>query len=256
MTSEVCRAIATEIGFPSEEVTPDSRLAEDLWMDTFDMAELVETLEAAFAVSVSDGALASMRTVSDIERELAAGIFFNVTTLKDPSLRTDGLHTVEALALGRPRAFEAWRDARPGERGSAYAALKDRIADRILEEVDRFAPGFSDRVVFRSLGTPLTNMHYLNATDGAIYGTEKTLRNLGPFSFPIRSHIDGLFQCGASTFAPGIHGVTTSGLAAAAAALECVEDELLTEAGQHLRVYPAEDPSSWPDELRPQTQAA
>jgi acyl carrier protein len=74
MTSEVCRAIATEIGFPSEEVTPDSRLAEDLWMDTFDMAELVETLEAAFAVSVSDGALASMRTVSDIERELAAGI--------------------------------------------------------------------------------------------------------------------------------------------------------------------------------------
>jgi phytoene dehydrogenase-like protein len=151
------------------------------------------------------------------------GLFFNVTTLKDSSLRSDGLHTVEALALATPRGFNAWRDTRPGERGAGYAALKERITDRILAEVESFVPGFRERVVFRSLGTPLTNMHFLHATEGSIYGTEKTLGNLGPFSFPIQTHIDGLFQCGASTFAPGIHGVTTSGLAAAAAALDCEE---------------------------------
>jgi phytoene dehydrogenase-like protein len=184
------------------------------------------------------------------------GLFFNVTTLKDPSLRSDGLHTVEALALGAPRGFEAWRGARPGERGPAYAALKKNIAARILDEIERFVPGLKRRVVFQSLGTPLTNIHYLHATEGAIYGTEKTLRNLGPFSFPVRTHIQGLFQCGASTFAPGIHGVTTSGLAAAAAALDCEEDELLMEKGQQLRIFPAEDPESWPPQLRPKTTAA
>jgi hypothetical protein len=54
-----------------------------------------------------------------------------------------------------------------------------------------------------------------------------------------------LFQCGASTLSPGIHGVTKSGLAAAAAALDCGEEELLASKSGALRVYSAEDPSSW-----------
>jgi phytoene dehydrogenase-like protein len=184
------------------------------------------------------------------------GLFFNVTTLKDPSLRDDGLHTVEALTLCSPRAFRAWRGSRPGERGDAYAALKERIADRILAEIERFVPGFRERVVFRSLGTPLTNMFFQNATEGGMYGIEKSVRNLGPFSFPVRTHLDGLFQCGASTLAAGIHGVTTSGLAAAASALDCEDDDLLTATGQALRVYPADDPAAWPETLQPQARIA
>jgi phytoene desaturase len=179
------------------------------------------------------------------------GLFFNVTTLKDPSLRDDGLHTVECLALGTPRAFHAWRDLRPGERGEGYRALKERIADRMLREVECIVPGLRERVVFRSLGTPLTNMHFLHATEGSIYGTEKTVGNLGPFSFPVRTHLDGLFQCGASTIAPGIHGVTTSGLAAAASALSCEADALLTATGQQLRIYPSDEPAAWPAVLQP-----
>ena len=188
--------------------------------------------------------------------ENVSALFFNVTSLKDPSLRDDGLHTVEALALATPKAFRKWRGAAPGDRGPDYAALKERISGSILDEVERFVPGLRERVVFQSLGTPLTNTSILHATEGAIYGTEKTLRNLGPFSFPIRSHLKGLFQCGASTFAPGIHGVTTSGLAAAAAVLGCEEEELLTASGQDLRIFPADDPSAWPVELRPHSKAA
>jgi phytoene dehydrogenase-like protein len=178
------------------------------------------------------------------------GLFFNVTTLKDRSIRSDGLHTVEAIGLGTPRAFEAWRGSRTGARGDDYLALKDHIAASFLDEIDRFVPGFRDSVVFQCLGTPLTNMHFQNATEGGMYGIEKSLRNLGPFSFPIRTHIAGLFQCGASTLAAGIHGVTTSGLAAAAYAIGCEENELLDGTGQELRTYPAEHPGSWPPEMR------
>jgi phytoene dehydrogenase-like protein len=173
------------------------------------------------------------------------GMFFNASTLKDPTLRQDGLHTVEVMALATPRAFERWRDTRIGARGEDYSQLKERITQKMLEEIDRFVPGFSDHVVFQSLATPLTNMHFLHGSEGAIYGTEKTLRNLGPFSFPVRSHIPGLFQCGASTLAPGINGVSKSGLAAAAAALECKPGELLTATGQAVTIHPAEDPSAW-----------
>jgi phytoene dehydrogenase-like protein len=179
------------------------------------------------------------------------GLFFNATTLKDPSLRSDGLHTVEAMALASPRAFARWRNSRPGERPAEYLRLKELLGDKILDAIERFVPGFRDRVVFRSLATPLSNIHFLHASEGGIYGTEKTLRNLGPFSFPLRTHIRGLYQCGASTLAAGINGVTKSGLAAAAAALECEPEELLSATGQSVQILPAEDPSCWPEALRP-----
>lgn len=178
--------------------------------------------------------------------EAIPGLFFNVTTLKDPTLRRDGLHTIEALALASPDAFARWRDTDPAHRPEDYAAMKEFLAEKILDEIETFVPGLRERVVFRTLGTPLTNIHYLHATRGAIYGTENTLRNLGPFSFPVRTVIPGLFQCGASTLSPGIHGVTTSGLAAACAVLDCGEEELLTARSGPLQVYAAEDPSTWP----------
>ena len=183
-------------------------------------------------------------------------LFLNVSTLKDPSLRSDGLHTVEALAVARSRAFKRWWNTHPGERGADYAALKDRITELMLDEIERIVPGFRDHIVFHSLSTPLTNQQFLNANQGAIYGTEKTWNNLGPFSFPVRTAIPGLFQCGASTLAPGINGVTTSGLAAAAAILEVQEDELLDAKGQALRIYPCDAPERWPADLRANTRAA
>jgi len=176
------------------------------------------------------------------------GLFFNVTTLKDPTARRDGIHTVEVIALASVAAFERWRNTTPDARGDDYERLKTSLGDRMLDAVERFAPGLRERTVFRALGTPLTNVHFLHATDGAIYGTEKTVRNLGPFSFSVDTHLPGLYQCGASTIAPGINGVTHSGLDAAAAVLGCRREDLLTTTGQRLRVYSAEDPATWPRE--------
>ncbi len=183
-------------------------------------------------------------------RESIPGLFFNATTLKDPSLRKDGLHTVEAMTLSSVDPFAAWKDTVPGKRPPAYAELKAQLTERILDAVETFVPGIRDRTVFRALGTPLTNVHFLHATRGGIYGTEKSLGNLGPLSFSVETHVRGLYQCGASTIAPGINGVTNSGLSAAAAALGCSHDDLLTATGQSLRIYPSEDPSSWPEDLR------
>ena len=179
------------------------------------------------------------------------GIFFSATTLKDPSLRSDGLHTIEAMALATPKAFSRWLGSTHGQRPADYARTKEALADKILDAVEHVVPGLREHIVFRAIGSPLTNQHFVRASEGAIYGTEKTLRNLGPFAFPLRSHIRGLFQCGASTLAAGINGVSKSGLHAAAAALDCKPDELLDAKGQTLRIYPSEDPGSWPESMRP-----
>ncbi|PRP96785.1 Diapolycopene oxygenase [Enhygromyxa salina] len=181
------------------------------------------------------------------------GLFLNISTLKDPTMRSDGLHTAEAFALASWDAFSRWQDSDPNHRPAAYEAKKAYIREKMLDTLERIVPGLRDHIVFSSVATPLTNERYLKVTRGSIYGPENSLRNAGPFRFPIKTEIDGLFQCGSSTLAPGIHGVTRSGLAAAAAALGCPDYELLNASGQSVRIYPAEDPSSWPPELRPHT---
>jgi all-trans-retinol 13,14-reductase len=168
------------------------------------------------------------------------GLFLNVTTLKDPTRRSDGKHTIEAICLASYDAFARWKDSTPGHRPAAYRKLKVRLADAMLDAIESFVPRLREHIVLRALGTPLTNARYLASTRGAIYGTEKSLRNLGPLTFSVTTHIPGLYQCGASTVAPGILGVTTSGLLAAQAILGARRDELLTARGQSVRIHSAE----------------
>ncbi|MFN2138483.1 MAG: NAD(P)/FAD-dependent oxidoreductase, partial [Candidatus Promineifilaceae bacterium] len=98
--------------------------------------------------------------------------------------------------------------------------------------------------------TPLTNEHYVNATRGNLYGIDKTPDQVGPFAFPVKSRIEGLYMVGASTLSHGVAGVTSSGLAAARQILGCRMRDILSQNGPELRIYPSEDPGAWPEELR------
>ena len=105
-------------------------------------------------------------------------------------------------------------------------------------------------VVFWDLGTPLTNVHYLNATRGNLYGISKTPRQVGPLAFPIKSEIEGLYMVGASTTSHGVGGVTASGLACAQRILGLSSGEILNQNGPEIEIYPSEDISMWPDYLQ------
>lgn len=169
------------------------------------------------------------------------GLFLSITTLKDPSMRSDALHTGEAIFFASWDAFSRWQGSEPGRRPAAYEAKKEHIREAILDTLERLVPGLRAHIVFSAVSTPLTNARYVRATRGAVYGPELSLFNIGPFRFPIQTNILGLLQCGSSTLAPGIHGVTRSGLAAAAAALSCPSDELLSANERPLQVESAED---------------
>ena len=71
---------------------------------------------------------------------------------------------------------------------------------------------------------------------------------MGPFSYKNKSEIENLFLCGASTLSHGVGGATHSGIAAAAVILGCnTQDLIIEDANQKLRVYDAEDASTWPE---------
>jgi len=183
----------------------------------------------------------------DTVNDQLPGIFFGITSLKDPSSFKNGRHTIEVVRFLNYAAFNAYADSTSGNRPSGYMALKDKLTAAILNSLERIIPGIGDHVLFSELGTPLTNDHYVGSTQGACYGTEKSLKQIGPFSFRQFSEIDDLCLCGASILGHGVSGTTTSGLALTAAILGCRPSELLKATGQELRIFSAGQPDQWKD---------
>ena len=117
-----------------------------------------------------------------------------------------------------------------------------------MENVEKIIPGAKQNIVQVELGTPKTNEFYVNSTKGNVYGTEKTLNQVGPFSYKNKSEIENLFLCGASTLSHGVGGATHSGVVTASHILNCEKDDLLIQdSNQKIRIYEAEDPTTWPD---------
>lgn len=130
-------------------------------------------------------------------------------TVADPTRAPAGKHTMWAYTH-TPRGVDWTRE-------------RERFADAIERQVERFAPGFRDRILARHVMTPgdleARNRslpggdvgHGSYAMDQLIF---RPVPSLNPYSTPVR----GLFIGGASTFPGGaVHGV--NGHAAARAAL-------------------------------------
>ena len=189
-------------------------------------------------------------TDAAIHADTPPGMFLTITTLKDPSKMHSGHHTGESFVFVGYSAFEQWANSRYGARPAEYDALKEELTGVMVRGLERHIPGLSQHLTFFSLGTPLTNEHYLNATRGNLYGTEKSPQQLGPLGFSTRTEFSGLYLCGASTQSHGVAGATHSGIEAAKAVLNCRARDILTQKGPSLTILPSEDISQWPEHLR------
>ncbi|GAB4536219.1 MAG: NAD(P)/FAD-dependent oxidoreductase [Anaerolineales bacterium] len=189
-----------------------------------------------------------------LHAETPPATFLTVTTLKDPSKMHSGHHTLEAFTFVGYEAFQRWAGGTPGNRPADYEALKEDLAWCMMQALDRRVPGISQHVVFWNLGTPLSNEYYVNATRGNLYGIAKSRTQVGPGAFPIRSEIPGLWMVGASTLSHGVSGATASGMQAAQQILQCRQRDLLSQNGPTLRIYPSEQPDTWPEPLQAHIQ--
>jgi phytoene dehydrogenase-like protein len=185
------------------------------------------------------------------------GGFVTATTLKDPSKRHGGKHTLESFAFVGHDAFAEWEKTASGERPESYEANKRALLDQMLEMAGHVVPGLEKHVAFAELGTPLTNVHYCASTRGNLYGTEKSLFQIGPFAQPLTTSIRGLFMCGASTLSHGVMGAHLSGLAVASRVMRSKMSDLLQSGGASITLLPSEQPELWPkDRLKRPAEVA
>ncbi|MFH6603723.1 phytoene desaturase family protein [Maribacter algicola] len=190
-----------------------------------------------------------------LENDLAQGdafegMFISFTSLKDPT-SYDGIHhTIEAITLVNYDAFEKFKNENEN-RSDSYLRFKDVLTNKMIKGVEKAIPNVSEHIVNVELGTPITNEYYVNTTRGNIYGTEKSLKHIGPFAYKAKSEIENLYLCGASILSHGVAGASHSGVDTAAIVLGEHPDELKKpRADQHICIYPADDDSDYPEWIR------
>ena len=177
------------------------------------------------------------------------GLFVSCTTLKDPTSFDGKYHTIEAITYINHEAFNNFKNE--GEkRSKEYLEFKELLTEKMVKSIEKIIPGVREKIVHKELGTPITNDFFINSTNGCVYGTEKSFRQTGPFSFKAKSEIENLYLCGASILSHGVAGASYSGVQTAAIILNCKQKDLLKfDDTQNISVYDAENEADYPDWL-------
>lgn len=66
MFKQVQSIISEELDVPTEKVTKEAAILDDLGADSLDVVELIMALEEAFEVEISDEKAQSLKTVQDV----------------------------------------------------------------------------------------------------------------------------------------------------------------------------------------------
>ena len=159
--------------------------------------------------------------VSDPENIPDAPILYtSFPSLKDP--RHDPgeaqRHTGEVVTFVPWEAFDQWRDSRWKKRGEEYEAFKQRMADKLLEQLFRNVPGLRGKVVYTELSTPLSTDNFCRPMRGSIYGIEPTPERFQNMDLRPRSPVKNLFFSGSEITSVGVIGAMMGGVLGAAAA--------------------------------------
>jgi phytoene dehydrogenase-like protein len=140
----------------------------------------------------------------------APALLLGQQSVADPTRAPEGRHT-------------AWAYTHMPSRGIDWATERDRHVERIEAQVERFAPGFRDRILGRHVLAPDDlQARNRNLVRGDVGGGSYRLRQVVfrplPKLSPYRTPLDGLYLGSAAAFPGGaVHGVP--GDAAARAAL-------------------------------------
>ncbi|NIL96420.1 MAG: NAD(P)-binding protein [Planctomycetales bacterium] len=128
--------------------------------------------------------------------------FCNAPTLRphDPHLAPPGGHQLVMVAPCSYQLFRRLREASDKE----YQAAKQEFANRIIQIVEsRFAPGLSDHIEVKVVGSPLTNEFYVRAPKGNCYSTPLDPQHVNLRRLNYQSPFPNLYYVGASSCLPG-----------------------------------------------------
>jgi all-trans-retinol 13,14-reductase len=127
--------------------------------------------------------------------------------------------TFAALTYMDYQAVQPWADSfntvsQQQERGSAYAAFKQKHAERLLDKLYQRFPELKGNVLKAYASTPLSFRDYTGAPTGSFYGFERDYRDPMRTALATQTRIPNLTLTGQNINMHGILGVTVSAVLA------------------------------------------
>ncbi len=148
-------------------------------------------------------------------------VFLSFPSAKDPEFETryPGRSTVEAVAPVPYDWFQRWEETRWKRRGADYESFKERLAERLRAEAERYAPGLRGRIEHAELSTPLSARHFMNYSRGEAYGLAATPARFRERLLRAQTPVPGLYLAGQDVALAGVTGALFGGAVAASAVL-------------------------------------
>jgi all-trans-retinol 13,14-reductase len=146
-------------------------------------------------------------------------VYISFPSAKDPSFATRyrGRATIEVITTAPYEWFRRWEDRPWKKRGEDYAALKGRLAERLLEALDRAVPAVRGVVEVHELSTPITTRNFVGHPRGEMYGLAHTPRRFRERSLKPRTAARGLYLTGQDISVCGLAGALAGAYVTASA---------------------------------------
>ncbi|MBU4270090.1 FAD-dependent oxidoreductase [Candidatus Dependentiae bacterium] len=90
-----------------------------------------------------------------------------------------------------------------------YAKYKEKMAQKIIDKVEMFIPGFSKKIIFKDILTPKSYEKFTSMPEGAIYSFDFSENKNRPY---FKTSVKGLYLASASVSGGGVEAVIGSGM--------------------------------------------
>lgn len=146
-------------------------------------------------------------------------VYMSFPCAKDPdwSNRYPGKSSIDIITLVPYETFEAWKGSSWKKRGEEYESIKEKIAQRLLQELYKQLPHLEGKISYYELSTPLTTEHFVNYEKGEIYGLDHSPSRFRQGFLKPKTPIKNFYLTGQDIVTAGVGGALFSGILSATA---------------------------------------
>ena len=141
-------------------------------------------------------------------------VYVSFPSAKDPdwSNRYPGKSTIDIITLEPYDNYAKWDGSRWMKRGKEYEQRKENTAQRLLEVLYKQLPHLKGSIEYYELSSPLTTKHFVNYSQGEIYGIDHTPDRFRQKFLRPRTPIKNFYLTGQDIVTAGVAGALFAGV--------------------------------------------